>query len=112
MSQLKDNSDLEQLTKNMLNLKQETEYLMRNKEQMSKELHQAREELKELKSTFRRQVAEIKTEMQEELSVLKSELRKKDELINNMKEQLLHVSTCKGSHAKHLICLPTDNHPQ
>ncbi len=110
MFQLKDNSDLEQLTKDMMNLKQETEYLLRNKEQMSKELHQAREELKELKSTFRRQVAEIKTEMQEELSVLKSELRKKDELINNMKEQLLHVSTCKGSHAKHLICLPTDNH--
>ncbi len=109
MSQLKDNSDLEQLTKDMMNLKQETEYLLRNKEQMSKELHQAREELKELKSTFRRQVADIKTEMHEELSVLKSELRKKDELINNMKEQLLHVSTSTGSHAKHLTCLLTDN---
>ncbi|XP_016295923.1 uncharacterized protein LOC107653656 [Sinocyclocheilus anshuiensis] len=111
MSQLKDNSDLEQLKKDMMNLKQETEYLQRNKEQMSKELHQAREELKEFKSTFRRQITEIKTEMQEELSVLKSELRKKDELINNMKEQLLHVSSSKASHAKHLSCLetPTDN---
>ncbi len=48
--------------------------------------------------------------MQEELSVLKSELRKKDSLINNMKEQLLHVSTSKGYHAKHLTCLPSDNH--
>ncbi|XP_026076504.1 uncharacterized protein LOC113054918 [Carassius auratus] len=105
MSNLKDNSDLEQLTKDMMNLKQETEYLLRNKEQMSKELHQAREELKELKGTFRRQITEIKTEMQEELSVLKSELRKKDELINNMKEQLLHDLSPKGSDAKHLTGL-------
>lgn len=49
--------------------------------------------------------------MQEELSALKSELWKKDELINNMKEQLLHDLSSKGSHAKHLTCLetPTDN---
>lgn len=64
---------------------------------MSKKLHQAREELKKLKFGAT-------------LSVLKSELRKKDELINNMKEQLLHVSTSKGSNTKHLTCLPTDNH--
>ncbi|KAL0146951.1 hypothetical protein M9458_057890 [Cirrhinus mrigala] len=110
MSHLKVNSNLEQLTK--MNLKQETEYLLKNKEQMSKELQEAREELKEFKSTFRRQITEIKTEMQEELSVLKSELQKKDELINNMKEQLLHDSSSKGSHVKHLTCLeiPTDNH--
>ncbi|RXN26491.1 hypothetical protein ROHU_020970 [Labeo rohita] len=111
MSHLKDNSNLEQLTKDMMNLKQETEYLLKNKEQMSKELQEAREELKEFKSTFRRQITEIKAEMQEELSVLKSELQKKDELINNMKEQLLLDSSSKGSHVKHLTCLeiPTDN---
>lgn len=78
---------------------------------MSKELHQAREELKEFKSTSRRQNTEIKTEMQEELSVLKSELRKKDELINNMKEQLLHDLSSEGSHAEHLTCPDNQQSP-
>lgn len=100
LSHLKDNNDLQQL-------KQETESLQKNKEQLSKELQETREELKELKTTFRRQITEIKTEMQEELSALKSELQKKDELIDNMKNQLLHSSSSRDSQTEPLICEET-----
>ncbi|MCI4395642.1 hypothetical protein PGIGA_G00194420, partial [Pangasianodon gigas] len=75
MSHLQDHSNLEQLMKDIMNLRQDIKYLQRDREQMSKELQQTKEELRDLKSTLGRKLTETKTEMQEELTGLKSELR-------------------------------------
>ncbi|ROL55333.1 hypothetical protein DPX16_22809 [Anabarilius grahami] len=102
LSHLKDNN-MEQLTIDIKNLRQEVEYLQRHREEMLKEFQQTKDELTEVKSTLRRQLTEVRIEMQEELSALKSALRTKDELINNLKEELNSVSAPKES-SKPLMC--------
>jgi len=84
-------------------LKQEVEYLQRDREEMSKELQQTKDELREVKSTLGRQLADVRKEMQEDFSALKSVLHTKDELITNLKERLSSVSAPTESPAKPLI---------
>lgn len=77
LSHLKDNN-MEQVTIDIKNLKQEVESLQRHREEMTEELQKTKDELREVKSTLGRQLTEVRKEIQEELSALKSILHTKD----------------------------------
>ncbi len=83
------NNNMEQLTNDILNLRQEIKYLQSDREEMSLELQQTKDEVREIKSTLGKQLKEVRAEMQEELSALKSTLHTKDKLINSLKNSIL-----------------------
>ncbi len=101
------NNNMEQLTNDILNLRQEIKYLQSDQEEMSKELQQTKDEVREIKSTLGKQLKEVRAEMQEELSILKSTLHTKDKLINNLKEKLNSVPALKETSPEPEILMNT-----
>ncbi len=98
---------MEQLTNDILNLRQEIKYLQSDREEMSKELQQTKDEVREIKSTLGKQLKEVRAEMQEELSALKSTLHTKDKLINSLKEKLNSVPALKETSPEPEILMNT-----